>query len=855
MRIFLSIIFRQWYYYLAFFLLFIFQSSIILPIDTTASGTNKEVFKSVYSKEETKKGAFYNKVWGTHYRELYSRPIRVPQTTLDTLYGGLELVRQAPRMYGLLMQDNHNTLYLVRPISGATTFLESSFFKSVYNSKDFNNTYLGDFIKDAYTITHPYAFITTNQLAGKIGLNAYDPRIYYLPPNSTNDTIVDGSCIHDQMVSVYNLENLTMESKIISTEQLLTNLQKDKSIKVDQDLYIRERLFDILVGDWNKISENWRWQEELRNDSTIYIPLVVDRSHAFSRVDGLFFKGVLGMFDLKCIENYDYKISDLRRFNKFGFALDVALTGESSESVWVEQANYIKQHLTKQLIDQSFRLLPPEVQGVETELIKRKFKSRLDVLDKTAKSYYRVLKKTPVIIATNSDDYIDVNRFDRRNGEINIYNQTRDTLRYNTQYNKSTDEIWIYGLEGNDHFSVTGTSSIQSTPLVLIGGRNVSDYNLKSGYGVTIYDYKFKKQNYDSISGAKVILTNVDSVLDYNYEKLKYSTLDFSPWGMYDSDLGLYLGAYLTKTMYGFKRSPFTYRHRLGYNYLNGLMYVGSFPGFDERKSFVIEAYIGTAKNFTNFFGYGNNTNGFKDQHREYNRVDIRKYSVTPSFYFNINPIHRFVAKSSLELIKIDNTHDRYINTLYANGDNIFNTNLYGDVNLTYEFIDKISPSISKINWSVTAGYKIDLGNWQMNFPYMDSRLGFNWNISDRLTWATEIRGRAIFNDAYRFYHSATIELRGFRNNRFIGRQSLYQYTDLRFDLGNLENPFMPLQYGIFVGFDYGRVWYPENYSVKWHPSCGGGFWLTFFKGYTGKFSYFNSKDGSRFTFGLGMGF
>ncbi|HCO68484.1 MAG TPA: hypothetical protein DIT04_12105, partial [Dysgonomonas sp.] len=61
--------------------------------------------------------------------------------------------------------------------------------------------------------------------------------------------------------------------------------------------------------------------------------------------------------------------------------------------------------------------------------------------------------------------------------------------------------------------------------------------------------------------------------------------------------------------------------------------------------------------------------------------------------------------------------------------------------------------------------------------------------------------------------------------------------------------------YGVFGGVDYGRVWYADEDSKKWHTSVGGGLWITLFKNYTGKFSYFSSKDGGRFEFSLGLDF
>lgn len=49
----------------------------------------KKMSASIYSKEETRKTGFYKFFWGERYREEYSREVKVPTVSLDTLLGGL----------------------------------------------------------------------------------------------------------------------------------------------------------------------------------------------------------------------------------------------------------------------------------------------------------------------------------------------------------------------------------------------------------------------------------------------------------------------------------------------------------------------------------------------------------------------------------------------------------------------------------------------------------------------------------------------------------------------------------------------------------------------------------------------
>lgn len=831
------------------------DTSFKLEEDTIPLYSGGVIKKSIYPQTAAKRAGLYNRIIGKHYRLLYSTPITVKSTELYDLHGGLKFIGQLPRLHALFLEDKNAHLYMVRPLGGATTFMESDFFKNTYSKQEFQGTYVDKFIGDAYTITHPYAFMVANKLAEDVGVNSFDSEIYYIPKHTTTDTIADGTGIANRLISIYDLKTFTTRSKIIETTELLAKIQESKAFHVDQHEYIRERLLDILIGDWNKTRESWQWYEVSHGDSLVYMPMVADRSHAFTKVDGILFQLMLDVFGLNSITNYDSNIKNLKKANGIAIPLDVALVARTGRDIWYQEAKYIKTLLTDSVIDNAFKELPEEIYvSPDTEIIKKNLKNRRDVVEKIAQKYYDILQETPVITGTHGDDLFVIDQKDRHTTNVRMYDKNSKLLLFDKKYDKSTKEIWLYGLEGDDEFRLNNESR-KAIPLTLVGGKGSNVYNIIGGRNTDIYDYKSHDVKNDTLGNASIIRTNVEKVHAYDYKKLKYQSISFTPWGVYDSDLGFYLGAYVSKTMYGFKRSPYSYRHRIGYSYLDGLMYQGMFPSLDEMKGFNIEAIFGIANDFHNFFGYGNQTNGFRDESIDFNRVGIAKYSLEPSYYWKLDETNKFTAATTVELYKMDKPTDRFINEVYEDDDPVFDTRVFADFHVTYEINREFNTLLNSIDFLVTGGWNWDVKDVSRNFPYLKSRFAFNIACGDRLSLATEIIGTALFTDDYEFYQAASVELRGFRESRFIGRQSLYQHTDLRYDLGHLKNPFTPVQYGVFVGADYGRVWYPGEDSQRWHTSYGGGWWLTLFKNYTGKFSYFGSKDGNRFSIGIGMGF
>jgi len=378
---------------------------------------------------------------------------------------------------------------------------------------------------------------------------------------------------------------------------------------------------------------------------------------------------------------------------------------------------------------------------------------------------------------------------------------------------------------------------------------------MEPGHHIRVYEYESGKAALDTVPHVKKVFSDIPEIHQYDYNKIKHHKMSFTPWGIYDSDKGFSLGTFFTYTMYGFKRSPFTYQHRIGYNYIQGFVYQGIFPSYDGKKSFNIDATISSRRNFYNFFGFGNNTDGYKDAKKNYNRVHIRQFKLSPSFHLDFSEKERLVVQASWEMFKAKETNDRFINQFYPEDHRIFKTNLFIDLGLSFHTEKEICSFIPKLGGTLTGGWKMNLKDASRNFPYAEASVELDVKITDRLTWATMVKTQQLFNNKYEFYQAASTELRGYRDNRFIGKQSFYQYSDIRLDMGKLKNPFTPLKYGVFAGFDYGRVWFPGEQSKRWHTSYGGGIWLTLINKITTKYSCFGSTDSFRFMFELGLGF
>ncbi len=404
----------------------------------------------------------------------------------------------------------------------------------------------------------------------------------------------------------------------------------------------------------------------------------------------------------------------------------------------------------------------------------------------------------------------------------------------------------------------------------LIGGQNNDSYTVENGKNIKIYDYKSKPNNYSLDSKTKTVLTDDYEPNFYDYKKVKYSDLSTIPFGGYNPDDGVKLGFISNYISNKFHQYPYTQKHVFEAYYLFAtsgyeFRYKGYFPKVIGKWDFGLESRF-TSPNFTiNYFGFGNETiNEDKRNGMNYNRVRLRTLTASPS----IKKVGRYGSEINFaalyEKIIVEETSDRFINIPGVVNPTVFDSQHYVGASLKYSFENYDVPSLPTMGFgfSVVGSWKLNVGETKNNFPTLDAKINFNHKIDSKgqFVLATILKTKVLFNDNFEFYQGATLggdyDLRGFRNERFLGKASFYQSTDLRWNIGKIKRSIVPMSYGILGGFDYGRVWLNGENSQKLHQSLGGGIWINGLNVVTGRITYFKSVDDrARITFGLGYGF
>ncbi len=877
----------------------IFQTQVLSPNDKVeVSKYNATIpptkTAAVYNKEETNKNTIYKKLLGKRYRDYYSTNVTVPTVNLDTLYGGLVPTRKGGghQSKSLRLEDAEGREYVMRAVrKNALQYLQAVAFKDQYIEGQFDDTYTEGLLQDVFTGSHPYAPLAVGTLAEAAGVYHTNPVLYYVPKQNTlgeyNDNFGDELYIIEERAADGHGDKSSFgfSNELISTNDMLKNLQKNENHKLDEAAYIRARLFDMLIGDWDRHQDQWRWAVFKDNETTIYRPVPRDRDQAFSIMSDGILLGIATAIipDIRLLRSYSEDIKSVKWFNLEPYPLDITLINIADQNLWNAQVKRITENVTDQIINQAFTNLPKEVNDETIEEIKTKLKGRRTNLQKISDTYFKHLNKYAIVKGTNKDDRFEVERLPNGITKVSGYRMKKGEKAerfFERTYNRNTTkEIWIYALGNDDEFKVYGEGD-KMIPLRLIGGQNKDTYNIVNGKRVKLYDHKSRESNFVTKKGIKR-LTDDYEINAYDYSKFKNNSNQFIPTIGANPDDGFKVGFVNTYTVstYNFKRNPFISKHTLSGSYFFAtsgydLALNSEFSRIVGKWSLAIDAAF-TSPNFSrNFFGFGNSTSNSEPDDDaidlDFNRVRIRNINLSPSLIWRGRLGATFKIGGSYESIEVENTQGRFINTNNLLPSEVFNTQDFLGINASYYYKNKDNPAFPTLGmeFGLDAGYKTNIDN-SNGFAYLVPSLGVDYKLipSGQLVLASKVKGYINFGDDFEFYQAATLGanngLRGYRNERFTGKSSFYQSTDLRLNLRKVKTGLLPLNIGIYGGFDYGRVWIDsDEFAIQnsfndnsLNTSVGGGVFLNAANKITGNISLFNSDDDIRFAFAIGFGF
>lgn len=824
-------------------------------------------------------GEATRRLLGEDYRELWTLPVEVPVLDLDAFAGGLHVSHRG---------GGHQTKVLhLRNVEG-----REFVFRSVDKSPDLlgepalQNTIISRIVQDQVSSLHPAGAAVVSSLLQAVDVPAPDPVLVVMPDDPAlgefreefagvlgwveerpNEISVEGA--EDP------LPGFGGYARIISTERLLERTEEEIDERVDARKFLTARLVDILVGDWDRHYDQWRWAADERDGVIYWVPIPRDRDYAFVRYEGYLLS--LARQAIRNVTRFEPEIH-LAGLTLSSRDMDRRFLGKLGAAEWDSTVAFVQRSLSDSVIAAAVQEMPEEYVRADGERLESMLRSRREGLTEAARDFYAELAFAAEVHATDEEDLAVVERVADDVVEVRLYPRepgegvpAGEPYFRRVYYGAETNEIRIFLKGGDDRAEVRGVVGSSLAVRIIGGGGDdvMVDYSrVASGRTLTAFydargDNRFVRGSGTRVDTreyeppARVWQVSGEQPRDWGKSHSITPALD------YRGTEGPIVGGGPVYTRYGFRHWPYAYRlgalARIGLRSLNPA--VDLFGDFRRANSFYGGGFLFQATQLENrrFYGFGNDTRAEAEEGAylvAQDRISLRLYVDRRSpdgLRLSAGPVVSYTNPDVAEESPIGEL------PRYGNG-GFGQLGAWGEAELDRGGVG----AFPRRGYRVRADADAFPGVWSASGPFGSvsgaAAVYLTPPLPAPVTLALRAGGEHAWGE-FPVHDAATLggsrSLRGYGFERFAGDAAAFGNAELRAPITRAVL-IVRGTVGALAMADAGRVWFDGASPGGWHTSAGGGLWFEFgvresFLGVTAL--YAAGSEGGRLYLSLGAPF
>ncbi|MCE3281976.1 MAG: hypothetical protein K0Q66_713, partial [Chitinophagaceae bacterium] len=260
--------------------------------------------------------------------------------------------------------------------------LQPSLFRSVF--------------RDQVSSMNPYGPKVVAMLSGVLQLPHVSPSLYWMPYDETHGKYNERMAgrlvyLEEHTDSTWRFTPQFMNAtQIIETDELEA-LGKEK-IPIDTLLYLKTRLFDMLVNDWDRHQDQWKWALVEVNGQRILRPIARDRDIAFYVFDeGIINRLAVGFNDK--FQSFRPEFDNIKGLMKQSKKMDRQYLSGLPQSAFVSMATSIQAQLSSEQIAAAFQHYPPVIYKKYGRTHEAILAERLKRLTAAAAEFHKLVNK------------------------------------------------------------------------------------------------------------------------------------------------------------------------------------------------------------------------------------------------------------------------------------------------------------------------------------------------------------------------------------------------------------------------------------------------------------------------------
>lgn len=326
---------------------------------------------------------------GQNYREAWKTPIKAQVFFLDSM----EILEEGggQQTHSLKLRSPQGVVYSLRSINKDPQPLIPGIARTLG---------LENVIIDGISAQHPYGALLAAALADNAGILHTHPRIVYAPKQEKLGKYNEAYGNRLYLLE-YETEGKVNWTKIQDVYEILDtgNLQELKrdqgeNVRIDERRFVRSRIFDLLIGDWDRHAKQWGWVVQEKDQNFVAVPLAGDRDNAFFRIDGVIPTILTNEFLQPKVRPFEEDIDYIRGYV---YPVDVYFLHNTSEKVFIEEARALQGLLSDEKIRQAFKAWPKEIRQLNAEEIYKKLKERRSDLVEYAVEFSKEIKRRELL--------------------------------------------------------------------------------------------------------------------------------------------------------------------------------------------------------------------------------------------------------------------------------------------------------------------------------------------------------------------------------------------------------------------------------------------------------------------------
>lgn len=775
-------------------------------------------------------GSMFKTLFGRHYRDLWTAPIRVAVLDLERFDGGLKATEEGggKQTSNLHFDSRNGREWVFRSVDKDA--------RAILPEK-FRQSFLVSVVNDQTSHAHPGGALMVPPLATALGVLHPAPQLAVMPDDPALGEFREKFAGMLGQIEVLPKDGpdgtpgFAGASKVLKDEEFLPALIEDPEVRIDAEAFLTARLLDFLVNDWDRHKGNWRWARVERAGRTRWVPIPRDRDQAFLWFDGLL--PSLARMVAPQLLLFTPEIQ-LKGLTINGAELDHTQLAELDRAAWDSIAQSVVRRVTDSVIESAEAVLPPAYRTMRPGQMAEMLKLRRDALPAAAMAYYAELsevvdvhgtdQREVAVVETADDGAVVLQLFDGREGR-----RAEDPYFRRRFVPDETREIRVYLHGGADSLAVSGAPSARILVRV-IGG---TDGNVASEVPAGIRLYDFGPGPHRLTYGADTLFERRPQIVHGSDTIIppRDHGKGMSP-GMrlrYRTDLGLVSGFSVNLETYGFRRYPYARRTTLALQYATGPGDARFDAGIDFRREGggphpVFRAFA-SGLELMRWYGQGNETIRAGDgefnlaEHTQYGAELMLAQDLGGHGFAEIGPA-ALLARTGVE-------QDRFVgvDAPYGTGD-------FGLLGGRARFRLGEGGGSERLDLQLDGGGSAFPAVWDATGAFGEVHGTGTAHLQIRAPLAPMVAlragGKRVFGD-FPFFESAFLggirNLRGFDEQRFAGEAMAFGNAELRLTLFPMTF-LVPGHLGVMGLADAGRVWVDGETSDTWHRAYGGGIWF-----------------------------